>query len=68
MRAFKFILALPVMFLMVGFAKMAQYSSVDLLGADLGFGIASAIGLLPVLSLYYWAALKLPKFNTMGAH
>ena len=56
------------MFLMVGFAKMAQYSSVDLLGADLGFGIASAIGLLPVLSLYYWAALKLPKFNTMGAH
>ncbi len=66
MRVIKLILALPVLALMIGFAKFAQYNAVDMLGGELGFALSSLAGLIPVIAFYYWAAMKLPKLNIVG--
>ncbi|UVI38958.1 hypothetical protein [Qipengyuania spongiae] len=61
MRAIKVLIALPVILLMVGFAKMAQYTAVEAFGDRLGFDVASLTGLIPILILYFWVAAKLPR-------
>ena len=66
MRVFKILLALPVIALMIGFAKMTQYSAVDAFGSTLGPNIASLVGAGPVIALYDWAAKRFPKLNTFG--
>jgi hypothetical protein len=65
-RLLKILLALPVVALMIGFAKMTQFAAVDAFGGQLGTTFASLLGAGPVLALYYWAAIKLPKLNTYG--
>jgi hypothetical protein len=66
MRLLRFVIALPVIALMIVFAKAAQFAAVDAFGADLGFGLASMLGGGPVLAFYYWAAKRYPKLNTYG--
>ena len=62
----KLLIALPVIALMIGFAKMAQYSAVDAFGTELGPDLAYLLGTGPVLAFYYWAAKRFPKLNTFG--
>ncbi len=66
MRWVRFLLALPVIALMIGVAKAAQFAAVDAFGAELGFNLASLLGAGPVVALYYYAAVKLPALNRFG--
>jgi hypothetical protein len=65
-RSLKIAVAIPVVVLMIGFAKAAQSAAVGAFGDELGFNLASLVGGGPVIAIYYWAAIKLPKFNTFG--
>lgn len=60
MRLLKLLIAIPVIFLMIGFAKIAQYAAVDAFGSYIGFNLASLVGITPILTLYILAAAKLP--------
>ncbi len=66
MSLLKAIVALPVIVMMVVLAKVAQYAAVDAFGAALGFDLASAVGVVPVIVLYYWAAVSLPRLTIWG--
>lgn len=66
MRVLRLFLALPVIALMIGFAKMTQYAAIDAFGGLLGSDLAALLGAGSVLAFYYWAAIKLPKLNTYG--
>jgi hypothetical protein len=65
-RVFKILLALPIIGLMIGFAKFAQYASVDVFGASLGFDLASLLGAGPIIALYCYLAVKFPRVNGFG--
>lgn len=56
----RWLLAAPVMLAMVAVAKVVQYASVDAFGQQLGFNVASVVGVLPVIAVYIIAAVKLP--------
>jgi hypothetical protein len=62
----RILVALPVVGLLIGFAKMAQYGAVDAFGDRLGFLFASLVGAGPVFALYYFAAKRFPRLNTFG--
>jgi hypothetical protein len=62
----KILLALPVIALMIGFAKAAQFASLDVFGDKLGFELASLVGVGPVLAVYYLVAVKFPALNKFG--
>ena len=59
-RAFGFVLVV-----MVGVtgAKVAQFAAADYLGPALGFDVASAAGVAPVLLFYFWIAHRLSDRN-----
>ena len=67
MKIVRFLLAIPVILALVIVAKMGQYTAVEHLGDTLGFNVASLVGVVPVIALYYWAAAKLPKFKARKA-
>lgn len=66
MRALKVLAMLPIVALLIGFAKMTQYAAVDAFGDAIGPNLAAMLGGGSVLAFYYWAAIKLPKFNSFG--
>ena len=66
MRLMTLLIALPFLVLAVIVAKLAQYSAVEALGGQLGFELASLVGLGPVLGLYFWLHVKYPKFSRYG--
>ena len=66
MRLLRILVALPVVALMIGFAKMTQFAAMDAFGGLLGPNIAALLGVGPVFAFYYWAAKKLPKLNSCG--
>lgn len=59
-------IALPLIALMIGFAKAAQFASVDVFGDWLGFELASLVGAGPVIALYYFVAVRFPALNKFG--
>ena len=66
MNPLKIMIALPFLALAVIIAKVAQYAAVETFGAQLGFDLASFVGLAPVLGLYFWLHVKFPKFSRYG--
>ncbi|MCC6925613.1 hypothetical protein [Novosphingobium sp.] len=62
----KILAMLPVVALLIGFAKMTQYAAVGAFGDTIGPNLAAMLGGGSVIAFYYWAAIKLPKFNTFG--
>ena len=66
MKVLKALMTLPLVVLMVVLAKFAQYAAVDAFGAALGFDLASAVGVVPVLAFYYWAAVNVPRVIRWG--
>jgi hypothetical protein len=62
----KALFALVIMLFMIVFAKIVQYTSVDVFKSELGFDSASLLGLAPVILAYFFIAIKLPKFTLFG--
>lgn len=52
--------------LMVAVAKLAQYAAVDVLGGQLGFDLASFVGVAPVIAFYFFLSVRYPHLNKLG--
>jgi hypothetical protein len=65
-RVFKLFVALVMIALMVVVAKAAQFAAVDALGEQLGFDLASFVGLAPVIAFYFFLSVRYPHLNKLG--
>jgi hypothetical protein len=52
--------------LMVAVAKVAQYAAADVLGGQLGFDLASFVGVAPVIAFYFFLSVRYPHLNKLG--
>ena len=66
MKILRFLIAIPVVIVMIVFAKIAQYAAVDAFGGRLGFELASLLGVLPVIAFYIWLAARYPHYFKPG--
>jgi hypothetical protein len=65
-RVFKALVALVMIALMVVVAKVAQYAGVNALGGQLGFDLASFVGVAPVVAFYFFLSVRYPHLNKLG--
>ena len=66
MRALHLLTAVAMIALMVAVAKLAQYAAVDVLGGQLGFDLASFVGVAPVIAFYFFLSVRYPHLNKLG--